>query len=237
MRTCIVFASLLLIGAAAQAQLREGPEVTEDGLVRVDSTPRAGVYRLPVATFHQYQRVMLDPVKVTYKKGWKQKHPELNAEERAKLSADLAYTFHEELIKELVTRGGYQIAKEPAPDVLRVEASAVNVDITAPEASLGQMQKTYVTSAGSMKVIVELKDAMSGVIVARIINFEEAPERRDALRDFQRNPSHPPPPTTQISNLADFRLGFENSSRFTHEAISVAKSAKREEQQAIKSDY
>jgi len=235
MRACIV--TLLLFVTVAQAQMRDAPEVTEDGLVRVDSTPRAGVYRLPVATFHQYQRVMLAPITITFKKGWKQKHPELNAEERAKLSADLAFTFHQELVKELVTRGGYQIAKEPGPDVLRVEATAVNVDVTAPEASLGHMQKTYVTSAGSMKLVTELKDSMSGVVIARIINYEEAPEHRDALRDFQRNPNAPPPATTQISNLADFRLGFENSSRFTHEAISVAKSAKREEQQTIKSEY
>ena len=88
-----------------------------------------------------------------------------------------------------------------------------------------------------MKTVVELKDAMSGVLIARIISFEEAPERRDVLRDFQRNPNAMPPPTTPLTNLADFRLGFENSARYTHEAINVAKAEKREEQGQIKSEY
>ena len=101
----------MLLGAAAQA--KEPPEVTDDGLVRSVSTTKAGVYRLPVATFHQYQRVMLAPVSAAFKKGWKQRHPELTAAEREKLGADLARTYREELRKELVERGGFQLAKGP----------------------------------------------------------------------------------------------------------------------------
>ncbi len=234
MRACTLFASLLLFNAVTQA--KEPPEVTDDGLVRSVSTTKAGVYRLPVATFHQYQRVVVAPVSVAYRKGWKQKHPELNAEEREKLSADLARAYREELVRELVERGDFKLAEDPGPDVLRVEASIVNADVTAPAGSSALSQKTYVTSAGSMKTVVELKDAMSGMLIGRIISYEQAPERRDVMRDVQRNPNAMPPPTTPLTNLADFRIGFENSARYTHDAISVAKAEKREEQSQIKSE-
>jgi len=68
MKIRMLVLTCLLLGSAVQAQ-DEGPEVTEDGLVRVPSSRNVGVYRLPEATFNQYQRVQIAPIKVAFERG------------------------------------------------------------------------------------------------------------------------------------------------------------------------
>jgi uncharacterized protein DUF3313 len=221
MKIRMLVLTCLLLGSAVQAQ-DEGPEVTEDGLVRVPSSRNVGVYRLPEATFNQYQRVQIAPIKVEFKKGWERNHREMNEKDLQKLRGQLAFTYREELIKELVNRGGYKLAKEATPDTLRVSASILQADITAPKASADLAERTLVRTAGSMKLVVELHDAASGVLIARLIDYAQPPEYRE------------PRLATEISNLADFRVEFESSARYTHEALAVARSAKREEQSQIK---
>jgi len=62
-----------------------------------------------------------------------------------------------------------------------------------------------------MKVVVELRDAASGVLIGRIIDYEKT-------REFQD-----PQPANQVTNLEEFRIGFANAARYTREAINVAK--------------
>jgi len=95
-------------------------------------------------------------------------------------------------------------------------------------------KRTFVSSAGSMKVVVELHDAASGVLIGRLINYEMAPDHGDVRPSLTR--PYWPPPATNINTLADFRLGFETSARYTHEALSVARAEKREEQSQIKTE-
>lgn len=228
----------LLFGAAAQGEVPwqndDEPDVTEEGLVRVPSGAKVGVYRLPVATFNQYQNVMFGPTEVVFKKGWEREHKELTKKDRDALRGQLASLLRSELVKELVDRGGYRIAKEPTTDTLLVKAHILQVDVTAPKASMALDKRTFVSSAGSMKVVVELHDAASGVLIGRLINYEMAPDRGDQRPTFNR--PYWPPPATEINTLADFRVGFETSARYTHEALSVARSAKREDQSQMRSE-
>jgi hypothetical protein len=222
MKLRALFLMGMLFSALANAQ--EEPEITEDGLVRVMSTPKAGVYRLPGATFDQYRGVLIGPISVSYSKSWERQNAKVSKKDRDKIRFDMARTFRAELIRELVERGNFVLAKSPAPDVLQVDGSVLNLFVTAPIAGTEPLERTMIKSAGSMKVVVELKDSVSNVIVTRIISYETAPEHLQLQ------------PATQISNLADFRLGFENSSRYTHEAINVAKASKREDQSVIRSE-
>ena len=230
----------VLFGAVAQVQAQaqddDTPEVTDDGLMRVPSARKAGVYRLPTATFDQYRSVLFDPIKIEFKKGWEHNHREMSRKDLERLRSDLAAAFRQELKKELVKRGGFTLVDKPSPDTLRVSGQLLDTDVTAPKASSSQF-KTYVRNAGSMKVIVELHDADSGLLIGRIISYETAPDKpEDVVTAAKNGMTSGLIADTQISNIADFRLGFENSARYTHEAINVARSAKREEQSRIKSD-
>ncbi|HET9862956.1 MAG TPA: DUF3313 family protein [Steroidobacteraceae bacterium] len=231
----------LAFGAAMQeqAQAQDSPEVTDEGLMRVPSSRKSMVYRLPTATFDQYRGIVLDPIKIEFKKGWEREHREMSDRDMEKLRGALATAFLDELKRELVTRGGFQLVDEPARDVLRVSGRLFDTDVTAPKASSLQGQRTYVRNAGSMRVEVELRDSQSGLLIGRIVSQEKAPDRHDdLLNDYRRFrlPRTSQPPNSMVANIADFSLGFANSARYTHEAISVARAAKREEQSRIKSE-
>ena len=192
------------IGQASQ------PQVTEDGLVLQPSSHIGLVYRAPNVSFAHYRRVMVDPVGVAFKRTWERDHKKMKAETIEELRQRAAESFHEEIVNEIVKRGKFELTDRAAPDVLRVRAYIVRLDITAPEAGTIQNAHTYLRSAGTMTLVVELHDAASGAIIARIIDGEQS----SGIGTIQQ--------ADQIFNSSEARLAFMNGARLTHEAINVA---------------
>jgi hypothetical protein len=189
---------LTLSCSAAVAQVVS--DVTEDGLVRVPSSHKAGVYRLPDAKFAQYRRIILLPASVTIgkellPKSFTRVDTGLKPSERQAIMNDLKLGFHLELVAELVERAGFALATTRAPDVLLVVPMIEDVDLT---------------SVGTMTLIVELRDAASNVTVARIVDYEK---RRE-------------PPL--MSGIAEARIGFANAARYSRSAINIARTERDE---------
>jgi hypothetical protein len=118
--------------------------------------------------------------------------------------------FHEELVAELVERGGFEIAAAPGPDVLQIAPSILDVDMSAPDAGTTPGARSFVHSAGSMTLIVELRDAASGVTVGRIIDYEKARETTELQL------------ANQVTNTEEARIAFANAARYTRDALNVA---------------
>ena len=195
-RLLVIF--LVLCCSAAVAQVIS--DVTEDGLVRVPSSRKAGVYRLPDATFAQYRRIILAPATVSigkepYPKSFTRVGIELKPSEVEAIKNDLKLAFHEELVAELVERGGFALARETAPDVLFIAPIITEVDLNTP---------------GSMTLVVELLDSISGVTVGRIIDYEKGREPRDT------------------SAISETRISFANAARYTRSAINIARTERDE---------
>lgn len=207
---------LVLLCGAAGAQVIS--DVTEDGLVRVPSSRKAGVYRLPDATFAQYRRVMLAPASVAFRKNWDHKNMDrlntgLKPSERQRIADDMALAFHEELVAELVERGGFTLAEAPAPDVLLIAPAITELDITAPDAGSTPGSRSFVRTAGSMTLTLELRDAASGVTVGRIIDYEQARETRELQL---------------VNHITEARIAFANAARYTRSALNIAKTERDE---------
>jgi hypothetical protein len=202
--------ALLLLAGAVSAQ--DAPEVTEDGLVRVPSSARVGVYRAPDVPFAHYQRVIIGAtIPIAFRRGWERSHREVTPEDIENIRADFARAFRSELERELTQRGGLTAATEPAPDVIRVDASVSDLDLAAPVPANAPPGRTFARSAGSMTVTVELRDAASGALIGRVIDYEKTFEHQE------------PQPVSRVTNVADFRIGFANAARYTREAINVAR--------------
>ena len=207
---------LMLLTAVASAQ--PVSDLTEDGLVRVPSSRKAGVYRLPDATFAQYRRIMLMPSSVAFRKnlertGLSRLDTGLKPSERQKIADDLVLAFQEEMVAELVQRGGFVLTETPAPDVLLVAPAITELEITAPDAGSTPGSRSYVRNAGSMTLVVELRDAASGVTVGRVIDYEPGRETRELLL---------------VNHVAEARIAFANAARYTRSAINIAKTERDE---------
>jgi hypothetical protein len=214
-RWFVTLALGLMICATGTA--RDYSDVTEDGLVRVPSTRKAGVYRAPDVKFAHYQRVMLDPALVDFKnKAPERMNPgRLKPSERERVRNELVKYFHDELVAELIERGGFILVDRPGPDVIRIEPIVAELDITAPDAGTTPGQHSFVRNAGSMTLIVNLYDATVNVPIARVIDYEKGRE----FRNFQV--------ADQVTNAEEARVAFANVARYTRSAINVAKTDRK----------
>ena len=210
------FAGLVLGVAVALASTltQAAQDVTEDGLVRVPSSRKINVYRAPEVPFHRYQRIVIAPIPVVFRKTWMRDNHELKPAEIDRMKKQFAEAFRQELVEELVERGGYELAETVGPDTLRGEPYVLNVNIVAPQASSEPMGHTYLRTGNSMKLAIELRDAASTVIVGRIINVVTPQEW--TVPQF----------ASKVSNLAEVRSRFADTARYTREALNVARTVR-----------
>jgi hypothetical protein len=139
---------------------------TPDGLAKVQSTRVDSLYVAPGTSLARYQRLLLDNVDVAFKPDWQARHPDVSAEEVAMIRHGAASVFREEFANELA-KGGYSIATAPAPDVLRVSASVVDLDIVS-GGGADPAAAHYMVSAVDMSLVSELRDSQSGAMLARV---------------------------------------------------------------------
>jgi hypothetical protein len=204
--------ALALFACCAIAQV--AADAPDDGLVRFPSSRDAVVYRSPDVSFLQYKRLMFDPATVSFKAGWRRDHYKLTEEQVERVRSRAATGFQEELRKELVDRGKYVVAAAPAPDVLRIKPLIVDLDQTDPFAGTVSGERSYARTAVRMKLIVELYDSASGVLVGRIHDLALPREYSEPRR------------LDKVFIEAEARSAFANASRLTHEALSVAMTEK-----------
>jgi len=168
------------------------------------------VFRAPQIPFSQFNRVVIAPIPVVFRKAWLREHYDLKEDRLSRMQGELASAFREELESELAN-AGYQVVESAGPGTLRVEPYVLNVNIVAPDASSEQRAHTYTRTGNSMKLVVELRDASSEVIVGRIINLVQPQEF--GVSQF----------ASKVSNYGDARVAFSNTARYTREALNVAK--------------
>jgi hypothetical protein len=209
----------LLTGAAGallpMAVSADEPPQEWDGLKRVKSKQLDHVYKLPEADFSGYKRVRLDPIEVEFDKNWKPNDSQrstsrrLTNEDLEKIKKALAEEFRKVFTEEL-TKNGYQVVTEDDDDVLRVSAAIVNLYITAPDKMSAGRSRTYTTSSGHMTLIVELRDSVTGKLMARAVDSVQG---RDT-GNFQI--------TNSVTNMGAARTALGKWARVLREGMDEA---------------
>ncbi len=211
--------ALIMTGAVAvplqMAVAADEPPREWDGLVRVSSKQLDHLYKLPAADFSGYKRVRLDPIEVEFDKNWKPNASErspsrrLNKDDIEKIKQALAEEFRKVFTEEL-TKNGYQVVNEDDDDVLRVSAAIANLYITAPEKMSAGRSRTYTTSAGHMTLVGELRDSVTGKLMARAVDSVQG---RDT-GSFQI--------TSSVTNMSAARTALSKWARILREGLDDA---------------
>jgi hypothetical protein len=175
---------LALVSPAGSAEKAPPPQVTEDGLTLFNSTKQRVVYVRPGATFTQYKRVAILDCHVEFSKEWvkdynrDQRDPSRRIGdsdlERAKTS--LQGQFKKIFTEELQDGGRYQVTDSGGPDVLVLRPALINIQVSAPDLMSPGRSTTYVQSAGTMTIYLELWDSVSNTILARVIDGKADPD-------------------------------------------------------------
>jgi Protein of unknown function (DUF3313) len=210
--------ALLAIGAIAAmlpALAADQPPAEWDGLARVASKQIDHLYKLPEADFSGYKRVRLDPIEVEFDKNWKPNASErspsrrLSNEDLEKIKKTLAEEFRKVFTEEL-TKNGYPVVSEDGDDVLRVSAAIVNLYITAPDKMSAGRSRTYTTNTGHMTLVAELRDSVTGKLMARAVDSVQARDTGTFMI------------TTSVTNLAAARTALSKWARVLREGLDAA---------------
>jgi hypothetical protein len=168
----------LIVGTSGCASRPAIPDVTEDGLARIDIRGVDAAYRRPGADLHQYRKVMLDPVQVAFDPSWDPKRTgsglALSAEDRERIRRELGELFMAVFSQELTKDGGAALVTSAAPDVMRLSTGLADVYVNAPDTNEPGRSRTYVMSAGRATLVAEVRDSESGAILGRLFDRREA---------------------------------------------------------------
>lgn len=183
---------------AGCASTRPAPVEEWDGLVLQPGTRLGAVFVRPDAEVVSYQNVMLDPVEVSFARNWdpnrgsRSPGRRLNASDMQAIQSGMADLFRETFRAELA-RGGYQLVDEAGPDTLRVTAAIIDLYVTAPDTLSAGRSRTYTANSGRMTLVAELRDSVTGEILARAVDTRSG--RSTGTLDF----------TNRVTNTAEAR--------------------------------
>jgi hypothetical protein len=185
----LIIISALVVGACATTEKEQLPEVTEDGLVRVEGGRVAAVYRDPGADLSGFNRVYIADVQVAFRKDWLRDqnrdstsvNRRLTQEDADRIKAAVAQEFTRIFTAEL-ERGGYPVETDlnsgrPNDDLLVLVPAIVDLDVTAPDVPTSGRSRTYTASNGSMTLYLEFRDAITGDVIGKVADSQSVRER------------------------------------------------------------
>jgi hypothetical protein len=189
-----------LAGAAGCSTTGSSSRAPEswDGLQKVAAKGLDLAYVLPGADFTTYSQVMLEPVEVEFDKNWLRDQNstidlsrQVDAADVKRIRSGLADMVHKRFSEEL-SKNGYAIVQEPSASTLHVSAAIADLYINAPDIPSAGRVRTYTTSAGSMTLVVDVRDAVTGKLLARAVDRADDADASTQLSW-----------TTSVSNEAD----------------------------------
>ncbi len=204
-------AVMIAASLAACTQVVPKQEKSDDGLVRVTRPQVDVLFVMPGTSLEKYRKVLIDDVEVTFRGGW-QTQPGVTAADIARIRQRAADGFRAVFASELEDKGGYPVVDEPGPDVLRVNASILELTVTSPTSPSSDADRTFNVSASDMTLRAELHDSQSGALLARALDHSMGRQTGD-LRVM-----------SQAANVNEGAQSFELWARLLRNALDAARS-------------
>jgi hypothetical protein len=199
----VIWPALWMCLAAASAGAEDVvASATWDGLIEVKPRRMDAAFLMPGADFRPYQKLMLDPATVAFRKDWMKRvntgtrlSQRVSQEDAEKIAAAARDNFTE-VFTEAFRKAGYEIVTAPGVDVLRVRAGVIDLYIAAPDTQSSGRSRTYTMEAGEATLFLEVRDSSSGALLGRALD-QRATRNTGNLTV-----------ANQATNLGDFRALF-----------------------------
>lgn len=209
---------MLLTPAMAFPAEDAAPQVSMEGLELVEKDRRGEIYADPGVNWSLYGRIQLDEATVAFRKNWQRDQNRvqpfrIRVEDMERIKRELSELFGEVFAREL-TDNGYALTDEVAEDVLRITPRIVDLDVYAPDDRHSPGRTTfYADQAGRMTLQLDIFDAVTGDLIAKTSDRQEAP-RRGYLQW-----------TTSVTNRAEARRMIERWAREYRERLDQARAS------------
>jgi hypothetical protein len=161
-------AALLLATLSPGLAVADSPSSPFPGLELVPSKNVGALYRRPDADISTYSKIMLGEPVVEFSKSWNPRNYGtfgISATQLAKIRVELAGIAKSVFAKNL-SDGGYEIVTDAGDGVLAITPNIVDVFINAPDVRKAGSSRTYTMNAGSMMLVLQVNDAVTGTLLA-----------------------------------------------------------------------
>lgn len=161
-----------------------------DGMYRVSGSVTDAAWMRPDVDLSAYSKIMLQGVGITYRPGGvpgrfydssRDEHFIVTDEQKKRFQALVRKAFQEELAKS--TR--YEIVSEPGPDVLLIRGGLLDVVSYVPPDPIGTTD-IYLSRVAEVTLVLEIRDSLSGAVVARAVDRRAAEDRARGFRKSNR---------------------------------------------------
>jgi hypothetical protein len=176
---------------------------TSDGLIAVQSRSLEELYVRPNVNLSGYRKIIVDPAQAALKKNWlkdtnaqRDVQRRLVPEDAERITQEAASSLRT-VVAETFKARGYEIATAPAEGVLRLSPSVTDLYVNAPDVPAAGIQRAFVRDAGEATLRLDVRDAVTGTLLARVVD-------RDTAREIRLNNNI----ATNVSNLFWFNALF-----------------------------
>jgi hypothetical protein len=201
-KTLFVLLIAALAGTAFAAPSSVATPATSDGLSAVQSRNFDELYVRPTVNLSAYRRVMIDPGQAALRRNWLK---DMNAQrgvqrwlvpEDAERITNEAASSLSTVVAETFKARGYEIATAPGEGVLRLSPSVTDLYVNAPDVPAPGIQTAFVRDGGEATLRLDVRDAVTGTLLARVVD-------RDTAREIRLNNR-----ATSVANLFWFDALF-----------------------------
>lgn len=174
-------------------------EVTFDGLHEVQNSRADKAWAAPGLDLSGYTKIMLMNAGIEYRPGGnagrtysaRSRGGPYEITERQKERFEQLVT--EEFREELARSQRFEIVEEPGPDVLLIRGGLLDVVSYVPPDDLAGRVEVYLSQVGAATLVVELRDSITGAIMARAVDGRAAEPISGGL------------PSNRVTNTAEIR--------------------------------
>jgi predicted secreted protein len=211
--SALAVTSLLL---ALPLMAADRSSTTEDGLVPIQVKNVDKAWKRPDASLKGYTSVLIRPVSVAFNKSWNPRDYGvfgLKSDEVERLRTDLS-KIASDTFSRVLAKGGYSVATAPGENILEVQADIVDLVINGVEPRSASNVHVYVTSAGEMRLLLTLRDSITGTTLYRASDFKRG-EEYDRLEW-----------ANSVFNRAEAERALEGWARQLKSSLDAAKAAR-----------
>jgi hypothetical protein len=173
---CIVLTTFIF-GCASGGS----PEVTEDGLVRIERTTLDRVYEAPGFDLDAYQKFVVDQCSVQFRDNWlrdqnqnRGPHRRVTVDDMKAIEENVAVSCRDIFAAEFEELSVDDGEVPGEAKILTIRPAIVDLDISAPDVQSSGRETNYTTIPARMTLRLELIDSATGTIQARMIDHRRA---------------------------------------------------------------
>lgn len=193
------------------------PKVSYDGLELVAQKKSGLIYRKPDIDVKKYNKLILLPCQVAFKKNWKRDYhrdhsTRITDRDMERIKREVAALFDEVFNEELSQLKRFTLTTEASEEAIVLRPAIINLDAYAPDVMTASRSRTYASQAGEGTLYIELFDSVSGQILARALD-------RRATRDrgyFQW--------ANRVTNRADAKALMKTWAKKLHKKLDEVES-------------